>query len=49
MGFLDEVWWSRFVQPKMKAWARSGDPLRLVEREADSDDEKPKALACYGR
>ena len=31
----------------MQAWAQSGDPLRLVEREPDSDDEL-KALACYG-
>lgn len=32
----------------MQAWAPSGEPFRLVEREADSDDEDPKALACYG-
>jgi hypothetical protein len=32
----------------MHAWALSGEPFRLVEREADSDDEDPKALACYG-
>ena len=32
----------------MHAWTQSGEPLRLVEREADSDDEDPKALACYG-
>ena len=32
----------------MHAWTQSGKPLRLVEREADSDDEDPKALACYG-
>ena len=40
----------------MQAWAPSGEPFRLVrlverelvEREADSDDEAPKALACYG-
>jgi hypothetical protein len=32
----------------MQAWAPSGEPFRLVEREADSDEEDPKALACYG-
>jgi hypothetical protein len=48
LGFLDEVWWSRFAQPSMHAWAPSGEPFRLVEREAASDDEDPKALACYG-
>jgi hypothetical protein len=45
---LDEVWWSRFSKPSLRAWARSGGPFRLVEREADSDEEDPKALACYG-
>ncbi|WP_251964178.1 transposase [Salinibacter ruber] len=42
------MWWSRFAQPKMHAWAPSGEPFRLIEREADSDEEDPKALACYG-
>jgi hypothetical protein len=32
----------------MHAWAPSGEPFRLIEREADSDEEDPKALACYG-
>lgn len=32
----------------MHSWAPSGNPLRLLEREADPDDEDPKALACYG-
>lgn len=45
---MDEVWWSRFAQPSMQAWATSGKPFRLVEREVDSDDGEPKALACYG-
>lgn len=40
--------WSRFAQPTMHAWAPSGKPFRLIEREADSDEEDPKALACYG-
>lgn len=40
--------WSRFAQPEMHAWAPSGEPFRLIEREADSEEEDPKALACYG-
>lgn len=48
LGFLDEVWWSRFAHPEMHAWAPSGEPFRLIEREADSEEEVPKALACYG-
>lgn len=32
----------------MQAWAPSGEPVRLVERPPDSDEEEPKALACYG-
>jgi len=32
----------------MRAWVPSGKPFRLVEREPDSDEEDPKALACYG-
>jgi hypothetical protein len=35
----------------MQAWVPSGEPfrlVRLVERKADSDDEAPKAQACYG-
>lgn len=32
----------------MQAWAPSGRPLRLVERETDPGEEDPKALACYG-
>jgi hypothetical protein len=54
LGFLGEVeamshrQWSRFAQPSMHAWAPSGEPFRLVEREAGPDEEDPKALACYG-
>ena len=36
------------VDPVRRAASACGEPLRLVEREADSDDEEPKALACYG-
>jgi hypothetical protein len=32
----------------MHAWAPSGEPFRLIEREPDSEEEDPKALACYG-
>lgn len=48
LGFLDEVWWSRFAQPKMHSWAPDGRPLRLEEQSQDSDDDEPKALSCYG-
>ncbi len=58
LGFEDEVWWSRFEQPSMHAWALQGEPLRLVEQveqpvaEKEDTNEKaakePKALACYG-
>ena len=47
LGFLDEVWWSRFSQPKLRTW-EGGEPLRLVQREAGKDDREPKAIACYG-
>lgn len=54
------MWWSRFAQPRMHAWAEEGKPLRLQEFEApkvaktpkgqkgDSDPKEPKALCCYG-
>lgn len=47
LGFLDEVWWSRFSQPKLRAWA-ADKPLRMVRREAVKTDTAPKAMACYG-
>ncbi len=47
LGFLDEVWWSRFSQPKIRTW-EFGEPLRMVQREANKDDKEPKAIACYG-
>ena len=47
LGFLDEVWWSRFSQPKLRAWAED-QPLRMQQREADKTDTAPKAIACYG-
>ena len=48
LGFVDEVWWSRFAQPQIRAWAPKGEPLRLVAREPNTNEEDPKALACYG-
>jgi transposase len=48
LGFLDEVWWSRFSQPQMQAWS-AGSPLRLEQLPAaDKDDPDKKASACYG-
>ena len=47
VGFLDEVWWSRFSQPALHTWAGQ-QPLRLVEQVARRDDPDRKALACYG-
>ena len=48
LGFADEVWWSRIVQPELASWADEGAPLRLVEQRVARDDPDPKALACYG-
>jgi hypothetical protein len=48
LGYEDEVWWSRLVQPHLSAWAETGESLRLVEKTVAKDDPDPKALACYG-
>lgn len=50
LGYLDEVWWSRFAQPKMHSWCFDQDdhPLRLLEKQPKAEDQEPKALACYG-
>lgn len=48
VGYVDEVWWSRFAQPMMHSWAPAGTPLRLVRRARKKDDTEAKALACYG-
>jgi transposase len=48
LGFLDEVWWSRLRDPMMHSWTEDGAPLRLVEKNADSTEVDPKAIACYG-
>ena len=48
LAFEDEVWWSRFAHPALRAWAAPDRPLRLVEQAVAKDDPDPKALACYG-
>jgi transposase len=48
IGFLDEVWWSRFALPRMHAWQDEEQPMRLVEQCWQKGDPDPKALACYG-
>ncbi len=48
IGFLDEVWWSRFALPRMHAWQSEDLPVRLKEQVWKKDDPDPKALACYG-
>ena len=47
LGFLDEVWWSRFAQPKIRTWTND-QPLRMMQREADRTDGTPQTIACYG-
>ena len=48
MGYGDETWWSRFAQPRLRAWAEADKPLHLVEQVKQKEDPDPKALACYG-
>jgi hypothetical protein len=48
IGFLDEVWWSRFALPRMYAWQDEEHPVRLLEQSWKKGDPDPKALACYG-
>lgn len=48
IGFLDEVWWSRFALPCLHTWQNAEQPVRLVEQPWQKDDPDPKALACYG-
>jgi transposase len=47
IGYLDEVWWSRFALPSVQAWS-DDKPLQLESRQADKTDADPKAIACYG-
>jgi hypothetical protein len=48
IGFLDEVWWSRFALPHIHAWQAKDQPVRLVEQPWKKGDPDPKAFACYG-
>src|SRR5581483_6074529 len=48
IGFLDEVWWSRFALPSLNAWQSKDDPVHLVEQVWQKKDPDPKAFACYG-
>lgn len=48
VGFMDEVWWSRFALPNLQVWQDDSQPIRLLQRSAATDDDEPKALACYG-
>lgn len=48
IGYLDEVWWSRFALPHTHGWQDDEDRLRLIEQQWQKDDPDPKALACYG-
>ena len=48
IGFLDEVWWSRFALPRLQTWQDAEHPVRLVEQSWQKEDPDPKALACYG-
>src|SRR5712692_9454984 len=48
IGFLDEVWWSRFALPRIHAWQNEDQPVRLVEQTWKKGDPDPKAFACYG-
>jgi hypothetical protein len=48
LGFEDESWFSRFERPSLHSWEHSGQPMRLLQKEASKDDPEPKALSCYG-
>ena len=37
VGFEDEVWWSRFALPSLRAWSEDGKPLRLVQHSVAKD------------
>lgn len=32
IGFVDQVWWSRFALPHLHAWQNQARPIRLVEQ-----------------
>src|SRR5215471_9890643 len=45
IGFLDQVWWSRFALPRLHAWQSHDHPVRLIEQVWQQGDPDPKALA----
>jgi hypothetical protein len=47
IGFVDEIWWSRFARPGMHLWS-ADRAVRLVEQTPRKDDPDAQALACYG-
>lgn len=47
LGFEDEVWWSRFSQPQMRAWTEE-DKFKLMNLAQKKDDLEAKAISCYG-
>jgi DDE superfamily endonuclease len=48
IGFMDEVWWSRFALPGVHVWSDRAAPGRIVEQSPARADPDAKALACYG-
>jgi hypothetical protein len=48
IGFMDEVWWSRFALPGLAVWQERTRPGRIVEQTPARADADAKALACYG-
>ncbi|HKV02472.1 MAG TPA: helix-turn-helix domain-containing protein [Ktedonobacteraceae bacterium] len=48
IGFLDEVWWSRFALPSLNVWQSKDEPVHLAEQVWQKNDPDPKAFACYG-
>lgn len=48
IGYLDEVWWSRFALPSMHLWSDEEHPARLQRQTPTAADPDPQALACYG-
>jgi hypothetical protein len=45
IGFLDEVWWSCFVRPRMHAWQDDTHPVRLVEQSYETHLSLPEKVA----
>jgi hypothetical protein len=48
LGYGDEVWWGRVLQPTTHTWQKPDQPVRLVEQVIVANDPDPKALARYG-